>query len=501
MAYVRTVKTASGARAVQIVHGSRKGSRSIEHIGSAHTDDEYAALKAVAARRLAAGQGELDLGIADVVPASAEPLPIQSSRMGHLWDGLEYLYRELGFDDATGGDPVFRDLVLARIIEPTSKLDSIRVLEEVGVPAMSYPTMNRRLPIYATDTWRQNLAAACAKHAGLGPTTLVLYDVTTLYFETDKADGFREPGFSKERRLEPQITVGMLTDATGFPLLIEAFEGNKSEKLTIVPTVLKFMAAHDLSDVTVVADAGMISAENMKAIEREDLSFILGERMPSIPYQIAKWVADHPDQTPADGLTLAQHQRAHAKTSFRRNRVTYYRYSADRARRSLRGINEQIGKAEKAVEGKIPVKRNRFVTLKGADKSVNRELETKARTLAGWKAYITNIDGPTPEFVIGAYHQLWRIEKSFRMSKGDLAARPIYHRTEDSIRAHLAIVMAALAVTRVVEERTGWSIKKFVTTTRRYRTIEIRVGDQIITAADPLPDDLADVLSAIRGAH
>ena len=103
--------------------------------------------------------------------------------------------------------------------------------------------------------------------------------------------------------------------------------------------------------------------------------------------------------------------------------------------------------------------------------------------------------------MIGAYHQLWRIEKSFRMSKGDLAARPIYHRTEDSIRAHLAIVMAALAVTRVVEERTGWSITKFVTTTRRYRTIEIRIGDQTIAAADPLPDDLADALSAIRSAH
>ncbi|MFZ2511810.1 MAG: IS1634 family transposase [Gordonia sp. (in: high G+C Gram-positive bacteria)] len=501
MAYVRTVKTASGARAVQIVHGSRKGSRSIEHIGSAHSDDEYAALKAVAARRLAAGQGELDLGIVGVLPVSSEPLPIQSARMGHLWDGLEHVYSELGFDDVTGGDLVFRDLVLARIIEPTSKLDSLRVLEEVGVPAMSYPTMNRRLPVYATDTWRQNLAAACAKHAGLGPATLVLYDVTTLYFETDKADGFREPGFSKERRLEPQITVGMLTDATGFPLLIEAFAGNKSEKLTIVPTVLKFMAAHDLAEVTVVADAGMISAENMRAIERENLSCILGERMPLVPYQIAKWVADHPDQAPTDALTLVQHQPANAKTSFRRSRVTYYRYSADRARRSLRGINEQVGKAEKAVDGKVPVKRNRFVTLTGADKTVNRELEAKARTLAGWKAYITNIDAPTPEFVIGAYHQLWRIEKSFRMSKTDLAARPIYHRTEDSIRAHLAVVMAALAVTRVIEERTGWSIKKFVTTTRRYRTIQIRVGDQTVTAADPLPDDLAAALSAIRSAH
>jgi transposase len=160
-----------------------------------------------------------------------------------------------------------------------------------------------------------------------------------------------------------------------------------------------------------------------------------------------------------------------------------------------------MAKAEKAVAGKIPIKRNRFVKVTGADKSINHELATKARLLAGWKAYATNIIAPTPEFVIGSYHQLWRIEKSFRMSKSDLAARPIFHRTRDSIEAHLTIVFAALAITRVIEERSGWSIKKFVTTSRRYRTITIQAGGQTITAADPLPDDLQKVVTAIRGAH
>ena len=111
-----------------------------------------------------------------------------------------------------------------RVIEPTSKEDSVRVLAETGVDAVSYPTIKRRLPRYGQPSWRQGLAAACAKRAALGPASLVLYDVTTLYFETHEGDGFREPGFSKERRLEPQITVGLLTDATGFPLMIEALE-------------------------------------------------------------------------------------------------------------------------------------------------------------------------------------------------------------------------------------------------------------------------------------
>jgi hypothetical protein len=142
---------------------------------------------------------------------------------------------------------------------------------------------------------------------------------------------------------------------------------------------------------------------------------------------------------------------------------------------------------------------------------VNRDLEAKARTLAGIKGYVTNLaacpDGTpvTADFVIGSYHRLSEIEKSFRMSKSDLQARPIYHRTRDSIEAHLSIVFAALAVSRWIEAQTGWTIRKFVKTTRRCRTTQIQVGRQTITAADPLPDDLRQALEAItrgsRGTH
>ena len=164
----------------------------------------------------------------------------------------------------------------------------------------------------------------------------------------------------------------------------------------------------------------------------------------------------------------------------------------------VKGIDEQVAKAEKAVAGKISVKRNRFIKLTGATKTVNRELEAKARALAGIKSYVTNVANPTPEFVIDAYHQLFHIEKSFRMAKSDLAARPIYARTRDSIEAHLTIVFSALAVSRWIEQTTGWRIKRFIKTLRRYRTIQIRVGEHTLTAADPLPDDIQTVIEAIK---
>jgi transposase len=178
--------------------------------------------------------------------------------------------------------------------------------------------------------------------------------------------------------------------------------------------------------------------------------------------------------------------------------MIFYQYRAGRARRTLHGIDEQVAKAEKAVAGRVPVKRNRFITLAGATKTVNRTLEAKARALAGLKGYVTNLPDASARFVLDSYHRLFQIEKSFRMSKHDLQARPIYHHKRDSIEAHLTIVFAALAVSRWIEDHTGWSIRRFVRTARRYRTIEIQAGSHTLTAADPLPDDLHE---ALRNIH
>jgi Transposase DDE domain len=279
--------------------------------------------------------------------------------------------------------------------------------------------------------------------------------------------------------------------------MVEAFEGNRAETTAMLPTIRAFMAAHRLRDVTVVADAGMVSEQNRRAIEAAGLSFILGARIPEIPYLVAQWRREHSDRQIPDGHIFIQPWPA-GPADQRRDQVIFYQYNADRARRTLRGIDEQVAKAEHAVAGKAPVKRNRFIRLVGADKSVNRDLEAKARGLAGLKGYLTNLPRPDAEFVIGAYHQLFQIEKSFRMSKHDLAARPIYHHKRESIEAHLTIVFAALAVSRLVEERTGWSIRKFVRTARRYRTVTIRAGQQLLTAEDPLPAELREALATIR---
>jgi hypothetical protein len=148
--------------------------------------------------------------------------------------------------------------------------------------------------------------------------------------------------------------VGLLTDAAGFPLMIEAFEGNKAEARTMLPVITSFMAAHQLTDVTVVADAGMISEANQKEIEEAGLSFILGTRIADEPYAIAQRRRKNPGQDLPDGQIFTQPwlatelQRARG----RRDKVIYYQYRADRGRRTLHGIDEQVAKAEKAGAGK-----------------------------------------------------------------------------------------------------------------------------------------------------
>jgi hypothetical protein len=199
--------------------------------------------------------------------------------------------------------------------------------------------------------------------------------------------------------------------------MVSAFEGNKAETKTMLPVMEAFMAAHRLPDVTVVADAGMVSEANQKQIQEAGGVVHPEHEDPARPVCGVAVAARGPRAGHPAGHVFTQPWLA-GPNGGRRDQVIYYQYRHDRARRTLRGIGEQVAKAEQAVAGKAPVKRNRFIQLSGATKSVNPELEEKARTLAGIKGYITSLaDGPdgtpvTADFVISAYHQLLEIETS-----------------------------------------------------------------------------------------
>lgn len=489
MAFIRRVKTKSGATAIQIAYKAYGKIVKLKHIGSAHTDKEISLLENLAKQYLPeASQVSL---FPEIMPQET-PVLLRQSCSRLLYDSLSSLYEELGFDSLVDED--FRRLCIARLVEPTSKLDSIRVLAELGIDGGSEDRLYRCLRRVVDNKYQDKLAALCFSHASSqqGGITLVLYDVTTLYFEVQKEDdldsdnkGYRKPGMSKERRLEPQIVVGLLVDQNGFPLELSSFEGNKAETTTVLPVVEEFKQRHGLVGITVVADAGMLSAKNLEALSAAGYTYIVGARLNKIPYDIAEYQKTEKE--------LVDNQVITAKTEIDGQRIIY-QYRAKRASLDLRNIEKQIEKATKIVNGKTTAKKAKFLSVKTKEKGLNQTLIDKARALAGIKGYVTNLDKPDQQ-IIAYYHQLWRVEQSFRMSKHDLRARPIFHHRREAIEAHLTVVLAALAIGRLIERRTEMSIKRFVRLLRPIRNGVVVVGEKEYEAKPEIPNHIATMLN------
>lgn len=239
MAFIRKVKTTSGATAVQIALKQKGKIVKIIHIGSAHTDEDLKIQFALARERLQNNQLPL-------FPDKQATLHvgIKRSFSDLLWKTLRGQYQKLGFSRLD--DEVFEALCVARIVEPSSKLDSLRVLTDLGLEKLDQNKLYRCLAKAVDQDYRKTISQACFEYIGGSELALILYDVTTLYFETQKEDDYRKPGLSKERRLESQIIIGLLVDKKGFPLGLHSFEGNKAETKTILPVIEAYQAQHRL---------------------------------------------------------------------------------------------------------------------------------------------------------------------------------------------------------------------------------------------------------------
>jgi len=535
VAYVRKVRTASGAVAVQVVRKDRGRVVILAHVGSAHTDAELGILLDEARQVVTGEQEALDIEVparperiedvpdwrtSTLIPAPAAPkgAPVGSGRTAAtssrlLYDVLGAVYDWLGFDAVA--DPVFRDLVIARIVEPTSKLDSLRVLADLGAELVSYKTIDRHVRMIESGGYRDVVAEKCFSYAtDCGGLSLLLYDVTTLYFEAESEDDLRKVGYSKERRVDPQIVVGLLVDRTGFPLEIGCYEGNTAETTTIVPIVTSFIERHGLNGASMVvaADAGMLSASNLKALDALGLSFIVGSRLTKAPGDLEShfhWNGDVftdgqviDTATPRHGNTKVNDPALRAEPVW--NRDTHpgawraiWSYSAKRARRDQKTLAAQEARARAIVGGDKKAKSARFVKVRGDDRTFDEAGLARAQSLVGLKGYVTNLPAevmPAAE-VITKYHDLWHVEKSFRMSKTDLNARPMFNRVRDAIEAHLTIVFTALAVSHCIQARTGLAIGKIVKQLRPLRSATIVINGATQSFPPEIPEPQQKILT------
>ena len=537
MAYVRKVRTTSGAVAVQVARKDQGKVVILAHLGSAHTDAELGILLDAARQIVAGGQAALDFEVAARAESMTEVPDFRKERsliaerseatvaavvppgrtMGTcsrlLYDVLAGVYDWLGFDAVA--DSVFRDLVIARIVEPTSKADAERVLTDLGATTVSYRTVARHLDQVGQGGYRDAVAVKCFEYSSdCGGLSLLLYDVTTLYFEAENEDDLRKVGFSKERRVDPQIVVGLLVDRTGFPLEIGCFEGNTAETTTIVPIITRFLDRHGLQDtpMVVAADAGMLSGTNLKALDELGLSFIVGSRATKAPGDLEShfhWNGDVftdgqiiDTVTPRHGNTKVNDCNKRAEPVWDAEQCpgawrAIWSYSAKRSRRDQKTLAAQEARARAIVAGDKKAKVARFVKVRGDDRTIDEANLTRAQSLVGLKGYVTNVPFtvmPAGE-VIAKYHDLWHVEKSFRMSKSDLRGRPMFHHTRAAIEAHLTIVFTALAVAHAIQSRTGLSIAKVVKQLRPLRSATININGATQTFPPAIPEAQRKILT------
>lgn len=482
MFYVRIASTASGATAVQVIRYRFRKRIVVKHIGSAHSEEEIVSLKQIANRWIETTTQQQEL-----FPTEAErtsPL-VSVDKLKNLGFRHMFAYETLGvllqqiFGLSGKQHQLLLDLVLIRVIQPASKLASFSLLFELFGIAHERATFYRNIPsIIGLKSTIEEQVIACAKKHFSFDFRIVFYDVTTLYFEnftedTDTVDGagavigkgLRKNGFSKENKSnQPQIVIGLIVTKEGFPVSYDVFEGNTFEGKTFLPIITRFKRVHEVEELTVVGDAAMVSFENIQELLKEELSYIVGDRMANLKQEeIAQAHRELIGQreTPEE---LQKVDKASMRIETARGLLvcdfSYKRYLKDK-----RDMEKQIKKAKKLLEKNEGVKRAKFLKSKEKKKTeqaINTPLIERTKLLLGIKGYYTNLINEENKTIIDNYHNLWHVELAFRIAKSDLQTRPIYHFKRQTIEAHILMCFMALSLCKYMELKTKRSTKAIV---------------------------------------
>lgn len=494
---IRTVKTASGSVAVQVV--DYRGNRAIvrKHIGSAKTKEDLSLLRDLARQWMLQSSGQQSLLLSEETDDHIllGKYKYLGFRYGLVREVINRIFNTLGLDDlgvSTG--KMFLDLVLIRMVAPASKRESQRLLSTLFGIDYDLTTIYRSLVGFSQlkDHVETHLIAFAQKHLDFD-FSFVLYDITTLYFETFKDDELRKVGFSKDNKVgQPQILVGLIVNREGFPLSFAVFEGNTFEGNTLIPVILDFKKKHQIVTLTVVADSAMISYKNITALKEAGLSYIVGARLGNMSNKVISRIDQKLTRTDGTCVRLA------TEDSF-----LVVCFSAKRYAKDKHEMDKQLEKAKGILDGKKEGKRNKFLSKNTqVAYTLNTVLLEKTRLLLGIKGYHTDLDLPE-KTIIDRYADLWQIERAFRISKNDLTARPVYHFHRQTITAHLLICIVSLAVLKYMEIKTGKSAHyvmeklKSITDGRMLNTI---TGKEIALRGE-ITDEIQVLLKKFRLPH
>lgn len=463
----------------------------LQHIGTAHNEDELLALKEIASKWIADNPPQPQLFSPDVATQRSDILKSFEYRGIKYSFAYEFLNNLCAhFQFTTLRSELLVDLVIMRIFEPASKLRSRSLLAQYFDITYSEKQLYRSLRMFPAmkQSVEEQMVAIAKKEFGFD-FSFVLYDVTTLYFETFKADDLRKPGFSKDNKSQqPQIVVGLMVTPQGFPVSYEVFSGNTFEGTTFLPSILAFKSLHHIETLTIVADAAMLSLSNIKKLVENGLTYIVGARLGNISADLL-------------GIIDAGLVRVDASTTKTETEhgTLICAYAKKRYAKDLSDMNKHIKRAEGLVQTPGKMKRAKFVRASADTVSLNEALIERTKKLLGVKGYYTNLTSVPDADIIAHYHSLWNVEQAFRIAKSDLASRPIFHRKDVSIRAHMLICVMALAVSKYVEIKTKRSIRSVLDLCRTVTDALLvhRVTNTKNVMRSPIPEEMKVIQSLL----
>jgi len=460
MFHVRTTKTTSGATAVQVVRYRYRKMLVLKHIGSAHSKEDITSLKQIANQWIEQETRQQRL------------LPEETKKPSLPFVSIDKL-RNLGFRNMFAYETLTRllqifslsvkyqlllNLVLIRIIQPASKLESFTLLAELFDIHYERTEYYRLLPaiVETKESIEKDVVALASRHFSFD-FSMVFYDVTTLYYEsfTEDEDTFDEEGNMIEKGLR---------------------KGGLGKEIKIGQPIIVIGLI-----VTIVADAAMISFDNIEKLKEHLLSYIVGGRMANLKQEEMKQV--HKELI-GQNKTIEELQIIDGKST----RIQTERglllcdFSMKRYLKDKREMEKQIIRAENLIAKNTDGKRTKFLMLKQSGEKtgkkkkkgevkekayeINIKLIEKTKLLLGIKGYYTNLfekdEKLTNQDIISHYHSLWHVEKAFRIAKSDLQMRPVYAFKRQTIEAHILICFMALAVCKFMELKTGKSTKVII---------------------------------------
>lgn len=314
-------------------------------------------------------------------------------------------------------------------------------------------------------------------------TSHTYFDCTNFYFEIDREDDFRKKGPSKENRKEPIVGLGLLLDANQIPIGMKLFPGNQSEKPVLRKVIDDLKKRNAVSGRTIqIADKGLNCAENIFHALKNGDGYIFSKSVKQLPETEKVWVLlpnDYKDVKDAEGNTLYcikecvdefEYKFTDSKTgSLKKYKITEKRivtFNPKLAKKQIYEINKEVEKARllKASQAKkseygdsakyvifTPVDKKGNDTDGRVKVTMNEELIKKSLELAGYNMLVTSEISMGAREVYTAYHNLWRIEESFRIMKSQLDARPVYLQKENTIVGHFLICYLAVLLTRLLQ--------------------------------------------------